>query len=890
MLTLTDIIRQSVSCITATLTAKGCDWDNCREAKSDLAARSDPFKRNYQDFPIFVTLASASYFLGFLVLFFQKQGPVVAGDILAAKNLEELLNYLADLFTTTDKYYTAPNKKSPQATIDFVNRWLSGDAPFSAHHAKDNPILDVLMHFDQRYDTKLSTRLMNDIRYLVYSLGTEDDKLSLAEKELLDFLNQEAEKVKKAIGDDSPFDVDHYADNLDRQGAEQLLAEARKELDELIGLDAIKKEVKRLEAFLQIRRMREAEGLGIADVTLHFVFNGNPGTGKTTVARILGKLFCGLGFLKKGHVVETDRSGLVAEYLGQTAVKSKGVAESALDGILFIDEAYSLSRGSDSGGSDNYGRESIETILKFMEDNRKRLVVVVAGYPQLMNAFINTNPGLKSRFTRYLTFADYSPSELCRIFQLYLKKSQYHFAEGGIAALGRILGAAHAQRGEGFGNARFARNLFEETVQNQAMRLTEMGATPTKDQLMTLEAVDLPKELGDMAISPAAPTNTNDCCSECPDRPLCPHQAEVEKQHATFNGKTMEQWCAHFPLLTDLMAYRQVTWFNPALEESETALDKTGLNKGDIEAAAERLERFRPLLSAAFPETQPTGGLIESPLLPIPHMQEALGQLFGLQIPGRLLLKCDNLLPIAGSIKARGGIYEVLKFAEKVAQAEGLLAEGDDYSKLTGTRARSVFTQYRIAVGSTGNLGLSIGMVGAKLGFQVTVHMSAEAKEWKKALLRKHDVTVVEHQGDYSLAVAEGRQLAAGDPQCHFIDDEHSTDLLLGYAVAAQRLQQQLIDMAIPVDAGHPLFVYLPCGVGGGPGGITFGLKHLFGDNVHCFFAEPTHAPCMLLGLYTGLHDQVSVRDFGLDNMHRGRRPGGKPPFRLYRQNHGSAH
>ncbi|PEK90557.1 D-serine ammonia-lyase [Bacillus mycoides] len=331
--------------------------------------------------------------------------------------------------------------------------------------------------------------------------------------------------------------------------------------------------------------------------------------------------------------------------------------------------------------------------------------------------------------------------------------------------------------------------------------------------------------------------------------------------------KEIEALKEQYPLVNNLIATEEVFWINPNMEKYETAIKNSPLNEEHVKDAEERLKRFAPYIAKVFPETKETGGIIESPLVKIPSMKQSLEKSYGQPILGGLLLKCDSGLPISGSIKARGGIYEVLKHAEQLALQHGMLTGKDDYSILDSDRFRGFFAKYSIAVGSTGNLGLSIGIMSAKLGFNVTVHMSADAKEWKKDLLRSKGVNVIEYEADYSKAVEEGRLQADADPSCYFVDDENSHDLFLGYAVAASRLQKQLEELEIVVDEEHPLFVYLPCGVGGGPGGVTFGLKLLYKDNVHCFFAEPTHSPCMLLGLMTGLHDKIAVQDIGIDNV-----------------------
>ncbi|WP_210459067.1 D-serine ammonia-lyase [Vibrio crassostreae] len=322
-----------------------------------------------------------------------------------------------------------------------------------------------------------------------------------------------------------------------------------------------------------------------------------------------------------------------------------------------------------------------------------------------------------------------------------------------------------------------------------------------------------------------------------------------------------------FPLLKQLIALEEVSWFNPNITTLEQGLPYVGLSEDDIQDASLRLQRFAPYLAKVFPETQVTDGIIESELVDIPSMKSVLQAHYQQPIKGRLMMKKDSHLPISGSIKARGGIYEVLTHAEKLAIEAGLLCESDDYSKLFEPEFRDFFKQYSIAVGSTGNLGMSIGIMSAKLGFTVSVHMSADARAWKKNKLREHGVHVVEYKQDYSVAVEQGRKEAQQDPRCFFIDDENSQTLFLGYSVAGERLKQQFEQQGIVVDEQHPLFVYLPCGVGGGPGGVAFGLKMAFGDDVHCIFAEPTHSPCMLLGVHTGLHDEIAVQDLDIDNL-----------------------
>ena len=329
----------------------------------------------------------------------------------------------------------------------------------------------------------------------------------------------------------------------------------------------------------------------------------------------------------------------------------------------------------------------------------------------------------------------------------------------------------------------------------------------------------------------------------------------------------MTQPPKNFALADEIIATQEVFWVNPNLLPFDEARHLIDFKKEDELEAADRLERFRPYLYQGFTEVRVFDGVIESELVSAPTMQAKLKEYCGMDLPGKLMIKLDNLLPISGSIKARGGIYEVLKHAETLAVEKGMLEFGNDYSILDTDRFRSFFSGYSLIVGSTGNLGLSIGIMGKKLGFNVIVHMSADAQQWKKDLLRIKGALVKEYEADYGHAVAQGRADAESDEYSHFVDDESSRDLFLGYAVAASRLKQQLDKQGIIVDEGHPLFIYLPCGVGGGPGGVSFGLKLTFGDNVHCIFVEPTHAPAVLLGLATGLHEKVCAQDYAIDGL-----------------------
>lgn len=329
-------------------------------------------------------------------------------------------------------------------------------------------------------------------------------------------------------------------------------------------------------------------------------------------------------------------------------------------------------------------------------------------------------------------------------------------------------------------------------------------------------------------------------------------------------GISWAEWLGRFPQLADLVAERPTYWANIRTMPAASAITSSGFTAQDVEDASLRLQRFAPLIAALFPETKDSGGQIESPLRKISDFKEQLHLRYKLPSTRSLLIKMDNQLPIAGSVKARGGVYEVLKLAETLAMQAQQLKWSENYTKLLEPEVQKLFAQHTVITGSSGNLGLAVGIMGCALGFKVRVHMSVESKEWKKALLRSKGVEIVEHDGNYALAVHSAREEAKSTPNYYFVDDENSRNLFIGYATAAEHLKKQLDKLGVPVNKEHPLHIYLPCGVGGTPSGICFGLKLIMQDHVRCCFVEPVNAPAFTFGMGTHFYGKAEVQQLGL--------------------------
>jgi Holliday junction resolvasome RuvABC ATP-dependent DNA helicase subunit len=384
----------------------------------------------------------------------------------------------------------------------FMSKYLKPDFDISYNNLSDfrlkvkNSFVDVLKTSEL---VNQNTQMSPNEFFLQKALGECDREL---QTQYMTLLYRFASVVAKADGQVNEAEEKWLADIMKskelniRNGSnvrtiskqeQESLESPYEMLNDLIGLSSVKEEITKLANFIKIQQVRKSKGMKTPEISYHCVFTGNPGTGKTTVARIMASIYKDLGILKRGHLVETDRSGLVAEYVGQTAIKTNKIIDSALDGVLFIDEAYSLVQGA----KEDFGQEAISTLLKRMEDERNRLVVILAGYSSEMKGFIDSNPGLQSRFNRYIHFPDYSADELKQIFLLNAKKNQYTLDEEALRGLDEMMSSSIDHKDKNFGNARFVRNLFERSIQNQATRLSSQSNI-TEDVLSMLKAEDLP--------------------------------------------------------------------------------------------------------------------------------------------------------------------------------------------------------------------------------------------------------------------------------------------------------------------------------------------------------------------------------------------------------------
>ncbi|MCQ2114230.1 MAG: DUF4236 domain-containing protein [Bacteroidaceae bacterium] len=386
-----------------------------------------------------------------------------ADDTIDARESEILENLMKAKDLTTDG---KPLKTMVESkNIRRIQKDMSGYDPIMKDAAKflvkEQAVSTSMIQRKFSIGYNRAGRIMEQLE----QLGVVSEQIGTTPREVLVLTTDELEEIFYEEKEEAICNTDDSATE------EGIVMDSQSELQSLIGLSSVKAEVEKLTNFIKIMKAREKKGLPVSDISYHCVFTGNPGTGKTTVARILANIYSELGIIKKGHLVETDRSGLVAEYVGQTAVKTNKIIDSAIDGVLFIDEAYSLV----NGGNNDYGTEAISTLLKRMEDDRKRLVVILAGYGNEMQSFINSNPGLQSRFNRYIDFPDYNAEELLEIYKRNLKRHKYTLSAEAEAFISAHLANTVANKNKNFGNARFVRNLFEKTLENQAMRLASIG-------------------------------------------------------------------------------------------------------------------------------------------------------------------------------------------------------------------------------------------------------------------------------------------------------------------------------------------------------------------------------------------------------------------------------